>query len=88
MKNDGLIHHRPSKVKDGEQGAARALAGIGFFVLVLTIEVWAAAAYGIFWVLNRWDVVELQPLWWELNLVSAIFNTVRLWDRAMFRQPN
>jgi hypothetical protein len=88
MKNEGLIHHRQSKVNENDGNAARTLAGVGFFVFVLTIQIWAAAAFGSFWLLDRWDVIELQPKWYELNLASAIFNTVRLWDRAMFRSSN
>ena len=63
----------------------KGLAGIGFFVFFTTIAVWAGGAYASLWVLNRWDVVDLQPQWWELSLISAVINFVRLWDRAMFR---
>lgn len=84
MKNEGLIHHRPSKVQ-GDEEDMKGLAGIGFFVFFTTIAVWAGGAYASLWVLNRWDVVDLQPQWWELSLISAVINFVRLWDRAMFR---
>lgn len=42
MKNEGLIHHRPSKVQ-GDEEDMKGLAGIGFFVFFTTIAVWPAA---------------------------------------------
>lgn len=83
MKNEGLIHHRQPKVK--EDDAAKTLAGVGLFVFLMTIVVWAGAAFSLIWLLNRWDVIDFHPQWWELNLASAVFNFIRIWDRAMFQ---
>lgn len=79
MKNQGLIRHRQHEVSD-----EKALAGVGFFIFVLTIEIWAAAAWIFFWLINRWGDFDFRPQWWELNIASAVINFTRLWDRAMF----
>jgi hypothetical protein len=82
MKNEGLIHHRQSEVQ--EDGPAKMLAGVGVFVFAMTIVVWAGAAFAIIWLFNRWGFIDFYPEWWEVNIVSAVVNFIRLWDRTLF----
>lgn len=77
MKNEGLIHHRQTELLNSKKST-----GVGFLVFLLSIQVFAAAGWVLFFLCRRWGITAIKPEWWELSLCSMVFIFLQLWMRA------
>ena len=89
MKNDGLIRHRQMKVSNEKSAGGKAVAQIGIFVFLVTIQIFAGALWVLFFFGGRWfnDFPD-TPAWGELSAFSAVIVFIRVWSQAFLRRES
>ena len=82
MKNEDLIRHRQLlESKDLNKG----LMGVGILAIIFTVLIWSAVAWVVLFFARRWDLIELNPKWYEINAISACFVLARVWTTSIFK---
>ena len=82
MKNEELIRHRQLlESKDLNKG----LLHVGLLAIILTVLIWSAVAWVVFFFARRWDLIDLNPKWYEINAISASFVFTRVWTTSIFK---